>query len=75
MLSVSPNTLRAWERRFGYSRPRRSAGRHRMLCDEPFAAHRQLLALVDEPAGSGYAEADVLPMPGLEEIERREVGS
>jgi len=47
----------------------------RRLCDEPFAAHRQLLALVDEPAGSGYAEAAVRPMPGFEEIERREVGS
>lgn len=47
----------------------------RILCDEPFAAHRQLLALVDEPAGSGHGEADVVPMPGLEAIERREVGS
>src|ERR687886_1076573 len=29
MLGVSPNTLRSWERRFGYPEPRRSAGGHR----------------------------------------------
>ena len=26
MLGVSPNTLRSWERRFGYPEPRRTAG-------------------------------------------------
>ena len=30
LLSVSPSTLRAWEERFGYPRPRRSAGQHRV---------------------------------------------
>jgi len=29
LLGVSPNTLRSWERRFGYPRPRRTAGGHR----------------------------------------------
>jgi DNA-binding transcriptional MerR regulator len=29
LLGVSPNTLRSWERRFGYPKPRRSAGGHR----------------------------------------------
>jgi MerR family transcriptional regulator, light-induced transcriptional regulator len=29
LLSVSPNTLRAWERRFGYPQPRRTRGKHR----------------------------------------------
>jgi DNA-binding transcriptional MerR regulator len=29
MLGVSPNTLRSWERRFGFPAPRRSAGGHR----------------------------------------------
>jgi DNA-binding transcriptional MerR regulator len=29
MLGVSPNTLRSWERRFGFPEPRRSAGGHR----------------------------------------------
>jgi DNA-binding transcriptional MerR regulator len=30
LLNVSPNTLRAWEERFGYPRPQRSPGRHRL---------------------------------------------
>ena len=30
LLNVSPNTLRAWERRFGYPKPQRSPGRHRL---------------------------------------------
>lgn len=29
LLGVSPSTLRSWERRLGYPRPRRSAGNHR----------------------------------------------
>jgi MerR family transcriptional regulator, light-induced transcriptional regulator len=29
MLGVSPNTLRSWERRYGFPRPSRSAGGHR----------------------------------------------
>jgi MerR family transcriptional regulator, light-induced transcriptional regulator len=29
ILGVSPNTLRSWERRFGYPRPRRTQGGHR----------------------------------------------
>ncbi len=31
MLGVSPNTLRSWERRFGYPAPRRTAGGHRQF--------------------------------------------
>src|SRR5690606_38157195 len=29
LLGVSPNTLRSWERRFGYPEPERSEGNHR----------------------------------------------
>src|SRR3954454_900302 len=29
LLGVSPNTLRSWERRFGYPKPERSPGNHR----------------------------------------------
>src|SRR4249920_2618699 len=29
ILGVSPNTLRSWERRFGYPKPRRTQGGHR----------------------------------------------
>ena len=31
MLGVSPNTLRSWERRFGFPAPRRTAGGHRQF--------------------------------------------
>jgi DNA-binding transcriptional MerR regulator len=31
MLGVSPNTLRSWERRFGFPRPRRTQGGHRQF--------------------------------------------
>src|SRR3712207_7551195 len=29
LLGVNPNTLRSWERRFGFPEPRRTAGNHR----------------------------------------------
>lgn len=38
LLSVSPSTLRAWERRFGYPKPRRSAGKHRLYTHGEIAA-------------------------------------
>jgi MerR family transcriptional regulator, light-induced transcriptional regulator len=41
MLNVSPNTLRAWERRFGYPKPQRSAGRHRLY------THGEVVSLRD----------------------------
>src|SRR3954447_7520448 len=41
VLNVSPNTLRAWERRFGYPKPQRSPGQHRLY------PHGEVLALRD----------------------------
>ncbi len=43
MLNVSPNTLRAWERRFGYPKPQRSPGRHRVYTHGEVAALRDAL--------------------------------
>jgi len=43
MLNVSPNTLRAWERRFGYPKPQRSAGRHRLYTHGEVSALRDAL--------------------------------
>lgn len=43
LLNVSPNTLRAWERRFGYPKPRRSAGRHRRYTHAEVTALRDAL--------------------------------
>ncbi|MFP5361726.1 MAG: MerR family DNA-binding transcriptional regulator [Thermoleophilia bacterium] len=43
LLNVSPNTLRAWERRFGYPKPQRSAGRHRLYTYGEVTALRDAL--------------------------------
>ena len=41
MLGVSPNTLRSWERRFGYPAPRRTQGGHRQFDLTEIEALRQ----------------------------------
>ena len=43
VLNVSPNTLRAWERRFGYPKPQRTAGKHRLYTHGEIAALRDAL--------------------------------
>lgn len=43
MLGVSPNTLRAWERRFNYPRPQRTPGQHRVYIHGEVAALRDAL--------------------------------
>jgi DNA-binding transcriptional MerR regulator len=43
LLNVSPNTLRAWERRFGYPKPQRSAGHHRLYTFGEVVALRDAL--------------------------------
>jgi MerR family transcriptional regulator, light-induced transcriptional regulator len=44
MLGVSPNTLRSWERRYGYPRPHRSPGGHRQYGLGEIESLRQTLA-------------------------------
>jgi MerR family transcriptional regulator, light-induced transcriptional regulator len=44
MLGVSPNTLRGWERRFGYPMPRRTEGGHRQFELAEIQALRQAYA-------------------------------
>jgi DNA-binding transcriptional MerR regulator len=44
MLGVSTNTLRSWERRYGFPHPRRSDGGHRQYEFEEIQALRQTLA-------------------------------
>lgn len=44
MLGISPNTLRSWERRFGYPAPRRTAGGHRQYDLGEIEALRQAFA-------------------------------
>ncbi|MBA2505820.1 MAG: MerR family transcriptional regulator [Thermoleophilaceae bacterium] len=43
LLGVSPNTLRSWERRFGYPSPRRTAGGHRQYDLSELEALRRAL--------------------------------
>jgi DNA-binding transcriptional MerR regulator len=43
LLNVSPNTLRAWERRFGFPKPQRSPGRHRLFTHGEIASLRDAL--------------------------------
>jgi hypothetical protein len=43
LLNVSPNTIRAWERRFGYPKPGRSPGKHRLYSYAEIAALRDAL--------------------------------
>jgi DNA-binding transcriptional MerR regulator len=43
-LNVSPNTLRAWEQRFGYPRPLRSPGHHRLYRFSELVALREALS-------------------------------
>jgi MerR family transcriptional regulator, light-induced transcriptional regulator len=43
LLQVGPNTLRTWERRFGFPRPARSPGRHRQYVYEEVRALRAAL--------------------------------
>jgi DNA-binding transcriptional MerR regulator len=44
MLGVSPNTLRSWERRYGFPRPHRSPGGHRQYALAEIEALRMTLA-------------------------------
>ncbi len=44
MLGVSPNTLRSWERRYGFPRPHRSPGGHRQYALGEIEALRSALA-------------------------------
>jgi len=44
MLAVSPNTLRSWERRYGFPQPMRSAGGHRQYALTEIEALRSALS-------------------------------
>jgi MerR family transcriptional regulator, light-induced transcriptional regulator len=44
MLGISPNTLRSWERRYGFPKPQRSAGGHRQYSLTEVEALRLTLA-------------------------------
>lgn len=73
MLGVSPNTLRAWERRFGYPRPERSSGGQRLYSEQEVRALRDALAetgTISRAISSARDEATTARDPVLEAIER-----
>ena len=53
LLNVSPNTLRTWERKFGYPAPQRSQGRHRAY------AYGEIVALRDALQGGLSVESAI----------------
>jgi len=56
-LNVSPNTLRSWERRFGFPRPMRSPGQHRLYTYGDITALRDaLLAGLSISSAMGVAQ-------------------
>src|SRR5205807_6756235 len=44
MLGISPNTLRSWERRYGFPKPQRTAGGHRQYALAEIEALKLALA-------------------------------
>jgi MerR family transcriptional regulator, light-induced transcriptional regulator len=52
MLGVSPNTLRGWERRFGYPMPKRTEGGHRQFELTEIQALRQAYAETNDIASA-----------------------
>jgi len=56
---ISEHTLRAWERRFGFPKPKRLPSGHRRYT----AGQVQQLLLIEEALGAGYRAGDVVPLP------------
>ena len=57
VLNVSPNTLRAWERRFGYPKPQRTAGKHRLYTHGEIAALHECVVRLEAQVAEGVAIA------------------
>jgi DNA-binding transcriptional MerR regulator len=59
LLNVTPNTLRTWERRFGYPKPQRLPSKHRLYAYAEIAALREALeeGLTISSAVSAVSEA------------------
>ncbi len=67
LLGVSPNTLRSWERRFGYPKPRRTPGGHRQYDLSELEVMEESLAV-----RSVERTVEDLLMPALEVAHGRE---
>lgn len=65
MAGVTPEVIRAWERRYGLTSPARSAGRFRLYTESDIELLRGAKALVD--AGQSIGEVALLPARRLRE--------
>jgi len=72
MLGVSPNTLRSWERRFGYPEPRRTAGGHRQFELSEIEALRSASASSKRPKADRNLAGVAGPAPRSRAIETAE---
>ena len=64
MTGVKPSTLRAWERRYGLVRPRRSEGGQRLYTGHDVNKVRRILACLDEGVMLSQVEAVLNEAPG-----------
>ena len=53
LTGVNPITLRAWERRYGLSQPKRTEGGHRLYTPEDVAIIRQVLGWIERGVAVG----------------------
>lgn len=67
---VAADTLRVWERRYGFPKPERRPGGSRIYSEDDIAR----LLLVQRALGAGYRPSEVVPLPRaeLERITTRE---
>jgi hypothetical protein len=66
MLGVSPNTLRSWERRFGYPKPRRTQGGHRQFELPQIEALRQAFSAAFDEDKAGRLLEESLAVRSVE---------
>ena len=71
MLGVSANTLRSWERRYGFPRPRRSAGGHRQYEPMEIEALRQALTDTQHVSAAVSLARRSKPLPQFENKHQR----
>jgi methanogenic corrinoid protein MtbC1 len=76
-VGVSPETLRAWERRYGLLRPARTPAGYRLYSRADEARAQRMRALIDDGWGAAQAAEGVaagVPLPGRSEPPAAEPG-
>lgn len=73
LTGVSPDTLRAWERRYAVFAPSRTSGRFRLYGDEDVARVREMARLIDSGVAASEAAQRVLDQGARSEAEAAHV--